>query len=195
MFKRIRWGLTCLVTVTAGLIVCSWPSSHQRAVTPFVPTTSQIRAMSELSTLRVSESDLITVELKGWTGSVRMTAFVRGEATLGVDLDEARIVEVDPTSQRCTLTLPLPSVLTVRFQPSQCRIIAIDHDGLWAILPGDGGSIALLLGRIGIEFDRSFGNPAKLVAYRRKAQSQAEEIVHRFGQAIGWTVECRWGSP
>jgi hypothetical protein len=66
---------------------------------PPVPTIQQIRQLSQLVTAKVTIADARETTLSGYLGDVKAVLVIRGDALLGPDLSQARIVSCDSASK------------------------------------------------------------------------------------------------
>ncbi len=89
--------------------------------------------MSELVTLRVPVSTVITSELAGYTGSTRCIVIVNGEVELGVDLEQARFEDIDTQARTATLVLPEPKTRAARLDHARTQVYSLDRHGLWLV--------------------------------------------------------------
>ena len=98
---------------------------------PTPPSIEAIRELSELTVLEVEATEVATASVEGRVGGTTVVALVHGIVTLGVDLDQARLVEVDQERQRLVLALPQPDVRRVAIDPVISRSLHTQRDGLW----------------------------------------------------------------
>jgi Protein of unknown function (DUF4230) len=75
---------------------------------------SSIAEMAELVTLKVPVSTVLTSELAGYVGGVRCVVVVNGDVELGVDLEQARLEDIDAEAHTATIVLPQPKVRHAR---------------------------------------------------------------------------------
>ncbi len=192
-----------LSSVTVGIAALAiglavgrfWPApAPARGFTPprsHGPTIEQVRELSSLVTLVAPVSDWYDAALDGYTGGVRVTVLIHGEAEVATDLAEAAFVEVDSEARRAVLVLPEPEIGRPRIDHDRSRIIDVRHSGLWRMLPGETGEKELT--------DRSLReaqrrlleivDEANVIARARK---RAEHVLGQFFEALDWTVDIRW---
>src|SRR5512137_912448 len=78
-------------------------------VTHTGPTIAQIRGWAALVSCRVTLEDFVTSKFDGFGGSLSAAVTIRGEALLGVDLEQAYLQQVDQSSRTLVLVLPQPT--------------------------------------------------------------------------------------
>jgi Protein of unknown function (DUF4230) len=89
----------------------------------------RITEMAELAVLKVPVSTVITSELVGYVGGVRCVAVVNGDVELGVDMEQARLEDVDAEARAATLVLPQPHVRHARLDHERTTVYSLDRQG------------------------------------------------------------------
>lgn len=184
-----------LVLVIALLVL--WIALLDRNFPPptvSVPTVEQVQALAQLMTLRVPVADMQVVRLQGYTGGASLILVSRGQVLIGTDLDQAHFEEVDQSARHAVLVLPEPSVQYAALDHERTTIYRIDRSGLWQFMPGDAGETALV--------NRAMRQAQVQLAavledhpeYREQARQQAQQVIGRFFEAVGWEVEVRAGA-
>jgi hypothetical protein len=157
------------------------------------PILERIHTLSSLTTLRVDVADAMTMELRGRTGGIVGVLVVRGEATLAVDLSQAKFHAVNEADRRAILVLPPPRVQSVKLDHQKTKLIGLSTKGLWLIVPdGDDADAAIsdLAYRRGEEIAAAAAAGPELSG---QAREQAERVIQSFIQPLQWTIEIRWG--
>jgi len=157
------------------------------------PILDRIHTLSSLTTLRVEVADAMTMELRGRTGGISAVLVVHGEATLAVDLSQAKFQAVNKSDQRAILVLPQPRVQSVKLDHQRTKLIGMSTNGLWLIVPGgDDADTAIsdLAYRRGEEIVAATTADRELAW---QAREQAELVIQSFIQPLRWTVEIEWG--
>jgi len=165
------------------------PSTRTSDVGPIL---DRIHTLSSLTTLRVEVADAVIVELKGKTGGISAVLVVHGEATLGVDLSQAKFQAVNEADRRAILVLPSPCVQSVKLDHQKTKLIGLTTSGLWLIVPGrDDADVALsdLAYRRGEEIVAAVAFNPEVAGQARR---QAERVIQSFVQPLQWTIEIRW---
>ncbi|MGA2442077.1 MAG: DUF4230 domain-containing protein [Tepidisphaeraceae bacterium] len=157
------------------------------------PILDRIHTLSSLTTLRVEVADAITMELRGKTGGISAVLVVHGEATLAVDLSQAKFQALDESDRRAILVLPPPRVQSVKLDHQKTKLIGLSTNGLWLIVPGGDEADATLS-------DLTYRRGEELVAtaaadpeLAELAREQAERVIQSFVQPLHWTIEIQWG--
>jgi hypothetical protein len=191
-YRPIRWILIGSVPV-AGLWA-GWRAGrpissvvHQ----PPGPTIQQIRQLSQLVTAKVTIADARETTLSGYLGDVKAVLVVRGDALLGPDLSQARIVSSDATNKTIVIELPRPRVISYRLDHTATHLASLSHDGMWVIVPGDAGRTAVL-NRAYAEAEQAVAEEAAKPDVIDKAAEHAEQAIASFFATGGWRVSIRW---
>jgi len=98
---------------------------------------SRLTEAAELVTLKVPVSTVLTSELAGYVGGVTCVMVVNGEEELGVDMEAARIEDIDPKARTATLVLPQPKVRHARLDHERTTVYSVNRQGLWWLALGD----------------------------------------------------------
>jgi len=158
------------------------------------PILERIHTLSSLTTLRVEVADAVVVELRGKTGGISAVLLVHGEATLGVDLSQAKFTAVNEMNRRAILILPQPRVQFVKLDHGRTKLIGLGTDGLWLIVPGGNDADAAI-------YDLAYRRGEAIVSaaaadpeLARQAREQAERIIACTFEPIFWKIEVLWRS-
>ena len=155
-------------------------------------TVERVRALSELTTLRVEVADALVTELRGYTGGEKAVLVVKGDFALAADLSAARFEAVDEQTRTAVLVLPRPRVQSVRVDHERTRLLGVWASGLWAVTPGGGGADAAAVNRAYREAQRVVASAAEDPHLNERARRQAEQALGAFFAALGWRVTIRW---
>ena len=142
-------------------------------------------------TARVDVADVVETTLNGHAGGVRVAILVKGDFLLGTDLAAARFDDVNPARRTATLVLKPPSATSPRVDHARTRVFSITTDGLWQLVPGDGGRAAVV-NRAYADAQRIVADAAADPALLARARHQAEATLATFFAAGGWAVDVRW---
>ncbi len=150
-----------------------------------------MRALSELVAFRVDVSDVLESRITGWTGGVMAAVVVHGDALISTDLDQATFLSMDDDQKAAVLELPAPRVLSGRVDHTRTQIYSIDRSGLWHLAVGDEAETTVV--------DRAFRDAQQTIVvaadqaeYMMQARRHVEEVIQRFYQPAGWTIEIHW---
>jgi hypothetical protein len=158
---------------------------------PLAPTLLDVQRLAELVTARVAIADVRETKLAGYLGDVRAVLIVRGEALLGPDFAQARIISNDAIQRRLVIELPWPHVISCRLDHSGTRLACLTHDGLWVIVPGDAGR-RVVLNRAYAEAEKALAAAAATPQMIESVKTQAADVLSTFFQAAGWNATVRW---
>ena len=155
------------------------------------PTIEQVRRLASLVVTKVDVADVSTTEIDGLTGGVRAALVVRGDVVIAVDLAKARFESKDVEKQSAVLVLPPPAMSHPRLDHGKTRLFELSRQGLWAVVPGEGGQAAAVnhAYRHAQATVAAAGSDAKLV---ERARDDAEQTLSSFFQALGWEVTVCW---
>jgi hypothetical protein len=186
--------LAALVPIAIAWSVTAWlaarparPTSH----TPPPPTLLELQHLAELVTARVTIADVHETRLAGYLGDIKAVLIVRGEALVGPDLSQARIIGSDDAQRRIVVELPCPHVISCQLDHSGTRIVCLTHDGLWVIMPGDAGR-TVVLNRAYAEAERALARAAATPQTIEQAKTQAEAVLSTLFRAAGRESRVRW---
>jgi hypothetical protein len=155
------------------------------------PSIQQIQGLSELVTAKVTIADARETTLSGYLGDVKALLVVRGDALLGPDLSQARIVSCDNSTKVMVIELPRPRLISSRLDHSATRLVSLSHDGLWVIVPGDAGRTAVL-NRAYAEAEKAVAEAAVTPETISEAAEHARQALGAFFGTGGWDVQVRW---
>ena len=120
---------------------------------------------------------------------------VNGEVDLGVNLDQARLEDIDPDAQTATLVLPKPKVRRARLNHERTTIYDLDRQGLWLLVLSDEAS-RKLVNKAMREAQAAVESAAENSRLVEQAQRRAEEVLRGTFEVIGWEVQALWaGTP
>lgn len=140
------------------------------------PSVEQLKPLAGLMTHRVVVVDVVIVGIGGYTGSLRASVIVRGDALLSVDLTKARIEQVDHEAQSLVLILPRPHVVSARVDHEHSHIFSIEASGLWAMVPSDDGR-AEVIDQAMRQAQRAVLKAASEPVVIEEARARAEALV------------------
>lgn len=195
----MHWTTQLLAGATSiwiGLLLCG-KATHAMTETDltvppiYPPNIEAIREISQLVALEVEATEIVTTEIKGYTGSTSVVVLVQGTLTYGVDLDLARFLQTEPKKRHLVLSLPEPSAHQVAIDPHASRLLSCERSGLWQIAIGPAREDEALMSAISIGHGRLFDAASQndLVSQARR---HAEAVLVRFVSEMDWTLEVRW---
>lgn len=154
-------------------------------------TIQQIQAVAELVTTRIEVADVRDCRIRGRTGGTQAIVVVKGQILLGVDLQQADLIDVNTTSRTATLVLPQPRVISVRLDHQQTRIVAMGPYGLWQMVPWRTKD-AEVVNRAYAEAQQALEQAAAQSELIAQARAHAQGVLDRFGQAVSWQIKVQW---
>jgi Protein of unknown function (DUF4230) len=152
---------------------------------------SRITEMAELVTLKVPVSTVLTSELAGYVGGVRCVVVVNGDVELGVDLEQARLEDVNPEARTATLVLPEPKVCHSRLDHERTTVYSLDRQGLWWLVFSDEPA-RRLVNRAMKQAQSEVESVGEDSQYVDRARRHTEHVLIRFLEALGWEVKLVW---
>ena len=188
-----RWRVTAALLLALGLTAGLYLATLNTPPTPpsTRPTLHQLHQLADLLTLRVPVSDVQVSRIAGYTGGIELVLLVHGHAHLGTDLARGRFTGVDTDARRATLELPMPEVRQASLDHASTRVYRIDCQGLWHIVPGQAGEVAL----VNRALERAQQVVAEVTAdneLKQRACKHAEQVIHPFFGEVGWEIEIHW---
>ena len=156
------------------------------------PSVEQLKPLAGLLTHRAVVVDVVTVGIAGYTGGLKASVIVRGDALLSVDLTRATIGDVDHEARTLVLMLPLPQVVSARLDHEGTRIVAIESSGLWALMPSDDARAEIIDHAMLVAQDAVMKAASEsLVIEQARVRAEAM-IVAFFTDTLKWLVIVRW---
>lgn len=188
--------LTGLACIWLGINLCG--SAYEAlATTPDVEHTvsalsiESIRELSELTVLQVRVTEVVTNEIMGLTGGTSVAVLVHGDVFLGVDLEQAELVEIDQDQQHIVLFLPVPEVRRAAIDHLTSQKIYSERHGLWRMAIGPASEDELIANAYKIGEQR-LQDAAKRADLAGRAKRHAESVLRRFIDGTGWTLTISW---
>ena len=160
---------------------------------PAAPTITQIRELEDLVTAKVTIADVRESNVSGYLGAVKALLVIRGDALLGPDLSQAKIVSCDRIGRVVVIELPRPHVISYRLDHTATHLVSLTHDGLWVIVPGDAGRTAVL-NHAYYEAEQAVATAAGTPATINDAAQNAGHALASFFSSGGWTIRIQWTS-
>lgn len=155
------------------------------------PTLEAIQKLSSLMVTRVAVADVSETRIDGYTGGLTAIVVIRGDFLLGVDLSAAKFVNFDEKERSVVMTLPPPAVSSPRLDQEKTRLLCLNHQGLWALIPGSTGQEVIV--------NHAYRHAQGIVAAAgsdptllKDARIHAESALGSFFAAIGWKVTIHW---
>jgi hypothetical protein len=188
----LRRGAFLLVVLSAVIIsVWGWLASRSKNMEDRHLTLHHLVAVSELTTLRVTQHETVEHTIRGYTGGVRVIVAVVGEVSLAVDLSQATLHIQEGQAREARIILPPPSPTSPRLYHAKTRMVDIDRRGLWSIVPGSEAEVAVVDQALKIAQAR-LEDAGRTGASQAAARTQAERIIARGGRTLGWNVSVCW---
>jgi hypothetical protein len=155
-------------------------------------TIERVRSLSALTTLRVEVADALVTELRGATGSVKAILIVRGRASIGVDLSEARFEAVNTENRTARLVLCQPRLQSAAVDLERTKLIGVVAVGLWTIVPGGGDADTKAINRAYRDAQRALSAAAADAKWMERTRELTEELLREFVRSLGWSLEIEW---
>lgn len=194
----MRWNriLAGATFIWLGLLLCN-TACDLIALTPepspasLPPSIDRIRELAELTVTEILASEVVEGSVSGHAGSVIVIALIHGTATLGIDLEQARFLQVDEQSQHLVLGLPRPSVRRVAIDHHRTRVLSCERYGLWRLAVGTAledraFAKSLVIGHAMLK------DAALRAEHASRARNHAQALLIRFVESLGWTLAIQW---
>ena len=152
------------------------------------PTVESVRRLADLLTLRVSIADVLVGEGYGYRG----VWIVKGDAFLGIDLDEISVPAEpqDEANHTATIVLPRPRLKYARLNHDLTRTWDVSRDAWWRLPSGECENLlrdeSMRQGQHTMEF------AANKAEYVREAQTQTAAAIQTMYRHVGWNVTLVW---
>ena len=193
------WKMSLLlVMLIAGLVGGFWLMGRMPGRSPWTwnnsgLTLEQVRALSELVTVRAEIVDVQETSLAGYTGSIRAAVHIRGELLVGVDLSQARFEQRDEVRHTAVLRLPQPQVISAKLDMKRTRVFGISARGLWLIVPGGADADTVVINRAYREAQGVIEKTVLGPDLQERAKAQGEKVLGQLSESLGWKVDVKWG--
>jgi hypothetical protein len=151
------------------------------------PPIAQIQSLSDLATTRVHISDSIEGENDHFQGRWAL----HGEVVLGVDLSKVRYGRSDREARRVTLILPQPHLVSGKVDHDRSEERSLDAkvpSATWRSSPKS------LRDEVWKQADRKIRRLGQEPGYVERAKVQAERVLIRLFEGVGWKVEFEWAT-
>lgn len=158
--------------------------AQKTVITSTGPTVEQVKELSELVVYRCQIADVI----KGESSAARAAILVKGDCDLAIDLNQAKVLDVDPARRTARIVLPLPRVMRPRVDHERTTVYSVDRTSLNPFVDDRGR----LLGQAMQEAQRLIEQAANSPDFVQAAKRHAEGNIKAFYRALGWTVSIEW---
>lgn len=174
-----------LAVLSAVLLSGLWMASAKSPEVPGppLPPISRIQEMSDLATLRVQIADSVIGKNEHW----EVCWMLHGEAVLGVDLSRATYVSVDDQNRRAVLSLPEVHVVSSKVDHNRSRELTVKQKS-WLPSPGRKS----LRDEVWQHADGKVARLARDESYLKGSMQNAERVLDRLFQNVGWTITYEW---
>jgi hypothetical protein len=148
------------------------------------PTITQLQSLGELVVLKISVSDVLQAEGKGYKGAW----LIKGDALMAIDLRKATFQNADQTSRRLTVVLPQPKLIQPRVDHEKTKTWEVSKT-TW--VPFGGNPDALR--------DETMLQAQKLVNHAcgkedivEQARYNTKLLISHMYRFIDWEVDVLW---
>lgn len=199
-FRKFAVAIMALIVVMIAVMLAGSVLSALRA--PHAdpeffhagPTLESVRALSSLVTTKTTLADAIVSQINGFTGSMSAVLVIRGDALIGIDMEQARISDKDDNTRSLVLILPQPTVIQARVDHERTRVFALDRHGFWRLMRLD--DVTRQLVDQGMrEAQQTIEKAASEPATMATAREHAQQVLAAFANSAGWQLEIRWEVP
>ena len=178
-------GLTVLLLLAASASISAPAETVESEFDPY----QLLEQAADLVVLRVPVEVPVHETLRGYVGGVEVTGRVQCWQSVGVDLQQAEVIEVDHANRVVHVRLPEPDVLDVRLDMGgswlQTRRV-----GLWRVAIGEAHEQACLEQAWRVA-ERYFADMQLDQSLRSQALRRAERVIARVFGGSGWEVSGR----
>ena len=122
---------------------------------------------------------------------LRCVVVVNGDVELGVDMEQARLEDVNPEDRTATLLLPEPKVRHARLDHGRTTVYSLDREGLWCLIFSDKPS-RRLVNRAMKQAKAEVESAAKDPGLVEQARRRSERVLRGAFEVIGWEVGVVW---
>ncbi len=154
-------------------------------------TVERLSEVSQLLTLKLDVSDVMLSRIEGYTGGVQAALLIKGDVSLGIDLAQARIQDVDQSHHTALLILPPPTASEPRLNHERTRIVSLEVTGLWRGVPGSRAEQAIA--------NQAMNQAQNLLASAvreknadQRARRHAEAVLTEFCRSLSWEITVTW---
>lgn len=159
------------------------------SVTSQGPTIEKLQKISELGTLKVSISDVLTAKSDHYTGSW----LIKGYAKIGVDVRNATLISKDSDKKILAVKLPKPKVITASIDHERTCTWDYKKVTWW---PG----WTLPDNEVDVMRDDAYKQAQKLIEkaasndeHIQQAKELSEIVINNMYKMVDWTVQIYMG--
>jgi hypothetical protein len=149
------------------------------------PTTHQLQRLGELASLRLNIVDVLQAEGQGHRG----LWLIKGDALLACDMTRAEIVDADEAAKTAVVRLVNPRCVSPRVDHEKTKTWNIEKS-TW--LPWKWGDKDELREAAMYHAQKLVEEAARSPHNIGQAQSNAELLVRRTYEMVGWHVTVEW---
>ncbi|HTK78176.1 MAG TPA: DUF4230 domain-containing protein [Gemmataceae bacterium] len=148
------------------------------------PTVTHIESLAQLVATKVSVSDVLIAEGRGYRGSW----LIKGDGLVAIDLARAKVADVDKHLRKAKIVLPQPKVLSARVDHERTKTWSVEKT-TWVPWGGDGDALR----------DQAMYHAQKLVEHAagsadhiQQARVSAEKVIDSIYRMVDWEVTVAW---
>lgn len=177
------------ILLVAAIVLALWLWWHPResssgmVMTSSGPTVTQLEKIGDLVALKVYIADVLTAEGEGYKGSW----LVKGDALLGVDLRQAKVIEKDEEKRKAKLLLPALKVIQPRVDHTRTKTWEVAKTNY--IFPGDPDK---LRDSAMLQAQELVTSAAHMEDAMAKGRENASFILQKLYGFFDWEVEIIW---
>ena len=199
-FRKFAVAIMALIVVLIAFMLATsvlWALRAPQNAPEFShagPTLESVRALSSLVTTKMTLADAIISQISGFTGSMSAVLVIRGDALIGIDMQQARISDQDDSARSLVLILPQPAVIQARVDHQRTRVFALDRHGFWMLMRLDDVTRQLVdqgMREAQQTIEKAASEPANLA----RAREHAQQVLAAFASSAGWQLGIRWEVP
>ena len=195
----MHWGNLLAGTVLSvlGLLVCmnafnSLSQARNAYHHHSPPSVEAFHELAELTVLDVEVNEIATGSIRGRAGSTTAIVLVTGTVTLGVDLEQAVVIEANETQKIIVLSLPPPIVRRVSIDHDASQVLSCERSGLWELAVGDAHEAQAVERAFAIGQERLRHTGASIKHTMMRARRQTESILTDFAAELNWMLDIHW---
>ena len=192
--KSLSFCVLVVALLAHAPITRQYFATSEKKVAPAIinhagPTVDSVKQMSDLVSLRVHVSDVLTSEQRGWFTGYKGAWVVKGEGVYATNLTAVEI-NANEATRIVTVTAPAPYVKWARVDHSKTKTHDLRKNATFPIW----GASEKVRDQVMLNAQNLIEAAASHADYQEEAKRQVECVLREFLHSIGYELNLQWKS-